>query len=118
MSRALQAEFFGASYVRFYRQRDFNEHYLECVRDASNECIRSLHFEERVELRDVSFLEETVLRKKGYLDRWSYAWGGTIKFYLRYQTPRGRLLEGVFETDGRSLYGITVYEVPLLRNAA
>jgi len=118
MGKVLHSEFFGACLLHYYLNKDYDELCLEYVRDADDECINSVHFEKRATFRGVSHLEALALRKRGILDRCERTRKGTQKLYLRYQTPAGRLLEGVFETDGRSLYGITVYEVPPLRHVA
>lgn len=104
--------------VHYYQHKDFQEHFLECVRDASEKCIDTLHFGDRAKQREVSREEVLALQKTGLLERYERARDGTIKVCLRHQTKAGRLLEGIFLTDGRSLLGITVYELLPLRRAA
>lgn len=118
MSRVQQAESFESCWLDFYRHKGFDEHYVECVRDVPDEHVNSLHYQQRVRLRGVSRSDELAVRREGSLDRCERARGGTVKVHLRYRNRSGQLLEGVYDTDGRSLLGITIYMVPELRLAA
>jgi len=124
MGKTLHPDFQTAMWQFYLNEKDFVEHLLECVRDMlTDEYLDTLHFQRRVKMRGVTRREVQQLRLHGQL---LYTRSGTDKrrrdgqtvLCLRYKTAKGRLLEGVFATDGRELFGVTVYEVPSVRLAA